>query len=68
MSISLYTGSNNGAHLTFENKHDGLVEMTGTPAMTLTEEDDYHRAPDIHWVTPTTQTRIEFITQHIMKD
>ncbi len=49
--------------MTFENRHDGLVEMTGTPAMTLTghESDDFHLAPDIHWVTPTTQTRIEFL-------
>lgn len=49
--------------MTFENRHDGLVEMTGTPAMTLTghESDDFHLAPDIHWVTPTTQTHIEFL-------
>ena len=45
---------------TFENRHDGLVEITGTPAMTLTghESDDFHLAPDIHWVTSTTKSRI----------
>ena len=46
---------------TFENRHDGLVEITGTSAMTLTghESDDFHLAPDIHWVTSTTKSRIE---------
>ena len=46
--------------MTFENRHDGLVEITGTPAMTLTghESDDFHLAPDIHWVTSTTKSRI----------
>ena len=45
--------------MTFVNKHDGLVEITGNSAMHLTGHDTYHRAGDIHWVTSITKTRIE---------
>ena len=44
---------------TFENRHDGLVEITGGTGMFLTGQDTYHRAEDIHWVTSTTKSRIE---------
>ena len=45
--------------MTFENRHDGLVEITGVTGMFLTGADTYHRAEDNHWVTATTKSRIE---------
>lgn len=55
------TGS---AHLDFINRHDGLVEITGGTGMTLTGQDSYHQAGDIHWATSTTKSRIGQLASH----
>ena len=51
-------GETGSVSMTFENRHDGLVEITGGTGISLTGHDTHHRAGDIHWVTPTTKTRI----------
>ena len=49
--------------MTFENRHDGLVEITGGTGMFLTGHNTRHRAENIHWVTPTTKTRIDSLAK-----
>ena len=56
--LDLEKNKTGSVSMTFENRHDGLVEITGGTGIFLTGQDAYHRAGDIHWVTPTTKTRI----------